>query len=1060
MSLPECHSVSAVTMLSLNSQPSSLVSSFPPWRQENGNEEADSHHLERALYQTLQEVLREIGLPKTREHDETAPGESHSEVCICVLGSPLPYLSLLLEAGQISPGNSLLCLSPSWLSRSSSSLVVHRAVSFDLGGRTTLLNFSPPRRVTYLLTCDPWVGEEVTQGADCPMGVSLELGQFWGDTLTARVMLQKAKINCPPTLALLMPPGQKGVAEGRTGVIEVVQLEAGAQRWTESIRNKLNTFLASEALRDTDRVVLRHSGGRFVSGSGGSVLYLPRDNKEEVWVRVKHMLSQLFAGESVLVEAYCPPLKPGPRVEDRTWEQYSECRPHAPDLTFRLCAIVTRSPQNVPLLYKMVCKVGACSAPLSHSHSLSQSLETTLSDCGFADPSIVTSLKRLATDTALACFQVVIETESGMSPEQRGGVGAQSDLIGVDLLFTLSGWTITPVVLGLHPSRCLETSFLGGGVAGWGRQLRGVDEDRECCLGSLLHSPLTRSQCYLMEGKTVLVIGAGGFSKKFVWEAARQYRLKILLVDSDPSHFASQLVDHFFPLPDLPDHRRDDQHCARICDWVRTAQLHPDGCVCFWDDCVVLASLVCRELGLRGPPPESIHIAKEKSRTHLHLLGHSQSRPTAAKAGVLSGDSNSDPFANQHTAVLKNPDLAGDLKAEERERPVGITIETLQVNMDLTEIEGESLRAMMDFDKREQMGLKGEDHHRGEVGNLDPPPRCPINPSLSPSPFCLSTPHLSPSPSAYAVPCVHIESSLDLKNAVRDEAGKAGVRFPAVLKLEYGAGAVGVKKIGSLEEGLVHLEKIAGDLREETDYPGIGLGWGNAMTLMEFVGGTEHDVDLLLFDGQLEGAFVSDNGPTRVPSFTETAAQMPSGLAPDKREQLIRAAYHSCLGCGLRDGVFNVELKMTELGPRLIEINARMGGFYLRDWIRQLYGVDILLAAFMVACGLPPRLPTPTALPAQGHFVGVMCVVSQHLQALKTTARLERLRQLHQEGALRLNELEDELISGEYEEPYCNVGVRAAQPADARRRLLALCQGLGLHCPPRYDLRYFLSHFK
>lgn len=32
------------------------------------------------------------------------PGMSHSEMCICVLGSPLPYLSLLLEAGQRSPG--------------------------------------------------------------------------------------------------------------------------------------------------------------------------------------------------------------------------------------------------------------------------------------------------------------------------------------------------------------------------------------------------------------------------------------------------------------------------------------------------------------------------------------------------------------------------------------------------------------------------------------------------------------------------------------------------------------------------------------------------------------------------------------------------------------------------------------------------------------------------------------------------------------------------------------------------------------------------------------------
>ncbi|XP_042181755.1 carnosine synthase 1-like [Oncorhynchus tshawytscha] len=920
-------------MLSLSSLPSTIVPSLPssPGGCATGGPRAQSSRQEVALFQTLQEALREIDLPETQDLPQ---GMSHSEMCICVLGSPLPYLSLLLEAGQRSPGDALLCLCPSWLSRSSS-LLVHKAVTFDLGGRTYLSNFNPPRRVTYFLSSDPWAKEEMTRETDCPSGGSGALGQFWGNVLTTRVLLQKAKIHCPPTLALLLPPGQMRLEEGRTGGVEVVHLEMGAEEGMNSVRNKVDTFLESENMRGSERVVLRCSGGRFVGEATSPPVYLSRNSRDEVWAKVSYLLPQLLPGEAVLLEAYCSPLKPGPRVEDRTWEQYTDCRPQVPDLSFRLCAIVTRSPLDLPLLYKLVCRVGVSDDPLSHSHSLSQSLETTLLECGFTDPTMAKSLCRLALDTALSCLCVVMETESSMSAEQRGGAGAQTDMIGVDLLFTMDGSIIRPVILGLHPSLCLHSSFqergmgmegCDSGIEGWSR-------------GTLLLTPLTRSQYYLMQGKTVLVVGAGGHSKKFIWKTAKQYKLKILLVDSDPAHFASQLVDHFLPLPDLPDHRRDDQHCSRICDWLLSSSLRPDGCVCFWDECVVLTSLVCDRLGLRGPPPQAIRIAKEKSRTHRHLLG---------------------------------------------------------------------------------------------------------------------PPLLSPSPSSYAVPCIHVESTLDLEKAV------GVVRFPAVMKLEYGAGAVGVRKVCSLEESLAHFERIGGDLREETDYPGIGLGWGNAMILMEYVGGTEHDVDVVLFEGRLEGAFVSDNGPTRTPAFTETAAQMPSGLAQDKRAQLIRAAHHACLGCGLRDGVFNVELKMTEVGPRLIEINARMGGFYLCDWIRQLYGVDLLMAAFMVSCGVRPCLPSATALPARGHFAGVMVVVSRHLHALRTTASPERLRGLHQEGALWLNELaeEDELISGEYEEPFCNVGVRDAHNAtNARQRLLALCQGLGLHCPPRYDLGYFLSHF-
>uniref|UniRef100_A0A673W1Q8 Carnosine synthase 1-like n=1 Tax=Salmo trutta TaxID=8032 RepID=A0A673W1Q8_SALTR len=764
--------------------------------------------------------------------------------------------------------------------RSSSSLLVHKAVTFDLGGRTFLSNFNPPRRVTYFLSSDPWAKEEMTRETDCPSGGSGALGQFWGNVLTTRVLLQKAKIHCPPTLALLLPPGQMRLEEGRTGGVEVVHLEMGAEEGMNSVRNKVDTFLESENMRGSERV--------------------------------------------------CPVCQ---ILELNCLFEINDLIPNFSSIFFLSLSLP---------LPQLVCRVGVSDDPLSHSHSLSQSLETTLLECGFTDPTMAKSLCRLALDTALSCLCVVMETESSMSAEQRGGAGAQTDMIGVDLLFTMDGSIIRPVILGLHPSLCLHSSFQERGMG-----MEGCDSGiEEWSRGTLLLTPLTRSQYHLMQGKTVLVVGAGGHSKKFIWKTAKQYKLKvnILLVDSDPAHFASQLVDHFLPLPDLPDHRRDDQHCSRICDWLLSSSLHPDGCVCFWDECVVLTSLVCDRLGLRGPPPEAIRIAKEKSRTHRHLLGLLKSTGT----NLISVEQPSG-----------QPDSLVEFREDER----------------------------------------------------------------------------------------------------RASGGEGG---PAVMKLEYGAGAVGVRKVGSLEESLAHFERISGDLREETDYPGIGLGWGNAMILMEYVGGTEHDVDVVLFEGRLEGAFVSDNGPTRTPAFTETAAQMPSGLAPDKRAQLIRAAHHACLGCGLRDGVFNVELKMTEVGPRLIEINARMGGFYLCDWIRQLYGVDLLMAAFMVSCGVRPCLPSATALPARGHFAGVMVVVSRHLQALRTTASPERLRGLHQEGALWLNELaeEDELISGEYEEPFCNVGVRDAHNAtNARQRLLALCQGLGLHCPPRYDLGYFLSHF-
>ncbi|XP_015195127.2 carnosine synthase 1 [Lepisosteus oculatus] len=1264
-------------------------------RQEE-NEEANM------LFQLLQDALRELGLPLTRDGTfqggAPAAGESYSAMCICVLGSPLPYLSLLLEAGTVSPGDALLCLSPTWLSccpsPPSTLLLVHRAVSFDLGGRTQLLTFDPPRQVTYFLPCAPWAEQiqEVTRELDCPMGGSADLFQFWGDTLNARIALQRGGLCCPPTLAVVLSPLTDKLNYGgdEAGVCIVEVTDFMKEEEEERVRKAVQSFLESAVVQRSGKVVLKSSRAQWPGRAGIPVRFLDQKNLEAVWAGLCSLLPLLEKGEAALLEAYCPTLTRGARVRLQSWEGYQDANIPAPELSMKICAIVTRSPQDVPLLYKLVCRVGVSDSPLSHRDSLPQSLDTALREWGFSDPSFCLSVHRLLSQTAQRCLRVVMDTEAGLSPDQRGGIAAQTDLIGVDMLLCLSNGSaeLTPVVLGLHSWQCLQSCALGT-AAMTGKEERGEAESP----GSLLHTPLTRSQRHLLRGKSVLVIGAGRISKKFVWESARDYGLKIFLVESDPSHFAAGLVSRFLAM-DVTDHQQDEEHCARICAWLSQNDLQPDGCLCFWDDCIVLASLICQHLGLRGPPPEAVQTSKEKSRTHLHLLGLSSSSQDVGCTSRISRsafhqDHNLLSKQNVHLLLPKPSALSLASDQEDKEEELGSSLShsvdcngkksfgidelakrkdvLVEKETDIREDSEEALKAFADakhrfdneenaslgnnteqamkeggtgmnvlsqnkremfqnlscvwseadlkenensdiekqlmekmeekavdrenrikVDTRNLVNLQGKDStaiksdllekrelqilveqtrdrdsplvkkelplslataltNQSYLPIIEPkscfsllsqnellspsnlshkypqpltlgvsqslslnneklseqnsyfsssskPPNQSLNlvhlidnnPQSLPSfPFesasksfkifssqhpdplgplasrSRSVPLLFPSPRIYAVPCAHVESAADIQKVVTDgETGDGSIklRFPAIMKLEYGAGAVGVKRVDSLSESLAHLEKIAGDLREETDYPGIGLGWGNAMTLMEYIGGTEHDVDVVIFDGRLEGAFVSDNGPTRVPGFTETAAQMPTGLPRDKEAQLIEAAYRCCLGCGLRDGVFNVEMKMTPSGPKLIEINARMGGFYLRDWIREIFGVDILFCAFLIACGLAPRLP-PQRLPALCHLTGVMCVVSQHLHALRTTASPPVLRELHRRGVLRLCEMEEELIAGEYEEPYCNVGVRAERPQDARLSLLTLSQALGIDSP-HYPVSYFLSHFK
>ncbi|XP_069485062.1 carnosine synthase 1 isoform X1 [Ambystoma mexicanum] len=831
------------------------LSSFSPlgslWKRDlspDGTEspaESDDSVWTEKCYSHLQATLKQAGLPVTVDRTkEPRTGYSLSDITICILGAPSTFLPVLLEGGNLCPGDMLLCLSPAWLSKvpsashhSECTLLVHKAVTFDLGGRSYLDEFEVPRRVTYFtgsFGMPQWESLPglVALGCDleCPSGGSDLLAHILEDTLRMRLVLDRSGVLVPPTLAF-------------------------TYRRTHMASGHVRTVMISK--KDGEENLLQEATQNFLQSQG------------------------------------------------------------------------------MDTIRQVICAVGRVDKPLNHKTSIPQTLETTLQQWGVRDEAQRKAIDLQIMEMAQTAMEAVIEMEAGLLPEQRGGRRAQTDIIGVDFMLTSVDQVITPVALGVNCHLCLETCGLFESMNR--PHVSAASSGSESTSSLLIQTMVKRSQYYIMEGKEVLVIGAGGISKKFIWESTRDHGIKVHLIESDPNHFASCIVHNFIHY-DVTDHKRDEEHAQWIVEMVRGHSIQLDGCLSFWDDCMVLTALVCEQLCLRCSPVSAMRISKQKSRTHLHLL-----------------------------------------------------------------------------------------HHKEDSA-------------------CLTT------AAPFAVPCCHLESHSDVEKASHY------ISFPGVMKLEFGAGAVGVKLVENLEQCHQHYEKISSDLKEDTDYPGIGLGWGNAMLLMEYVSGTEHDVDIIIYDGRLMAAFVSDNGPTRVPYFTETAACMPTYLPPDKEAQLVTAAYQCCLGCGLANGVFNVELKMTPTGPKLIEINPRMGGFYLRDWIQEIYGEDIMLASVMVACSVPPLMPVHHARP-RTYLVGVMCVVSLHLWALKTTASMETLKSLHKKGVIRLNMLDDDMISSEYEEPFCNVACASETREKARLQLISTCRVLGIDTM-EYPVSYFTSDFK
>ncbi|KAK7484019.1 hypothetical protein BaRGS_00024754, partial [Batillaria attramentaria] len=180
------------------------------------------------------------------------------------------------------------------------------------------------------------------------------------------------------------------------------------------------------------------------------------------------------------------------------------------------------------------------------------------------------------------------------------------------------------------------------------------------------------------------------------------------------------------------------------------------------------------------------------------------------------------------------------------------------------------------------------------------------------------------------------------------------VPLPAVMKLQFGSMSAATKHVQNLPEAAEHVQHAQATIRTHADLHGMGEGHGHGFLLMPRLMGTEHDVDVVMFEGQLMAAFLSDTGPTHEPFFRETVGAIPSVLDEEQERVLIAAAESCCRGLGLTTGVFNVEMMLTPRGPKLLEINARMSAFYKREWLRRIYHVDLLELALMAACGVRP----------------------------------------------------------------------------------------------------------
>lgn len=98
------------------------------------------------------------------------------------------------------------------------------------------------------------------------------------------------------------------------------------------------------------------------------------------------------------------------------------------DYSFRLRANVCRGPNDVPITTTQICGVGKKNEPINGDNTKPQSYESTMIEWGLEND--MERIKKLVVKGSANILKSIIRHENALTIEEKGGIGAQTDVIG------------------------------------------------------------------------------------------------------------------------------------------------------------------------------------------------------------------------------------------------------------------------------------------------------------------------------------------------------------------------------------------------------------------------------------------------------------------------------------------------------------------------------------------------------------------------------------------------------------------------------------------------------
>ncbi len=171
------------------------------------------------------------------------------------------------------------------------------------------------------------------------------------------------------------------------------------------------------------------------------------------------------------------------------------------------------------------------------------------------------------------------------------------------------------------------------------------------------------------------------------------------------------------------------------------------------------------------------------------------------------------------------------------------------------------------------------------------------------------------------------------------------ISFPCISKPTDNSGSRGVM--------LIHNEN---ELREAVSYSSEN-GRSGGVIVEEYMVGPEVSVEIITLDGVPHVLNVTDKLTTGAPHFVEMGHSQPSRLGKETVDKISDLAKRAVGAVGIENGPAHVEIIVTENGPKMVELGARMGGDCITTHLVPLStGIDMVEATIRLSCGEVPDI--------------------------------------------------------------------------------------------------------